>query len=88
MVPQCLTKERIKGGYHSAGATLQQDFGIEKPKIAVMGLNPHAGEGGLLGSEEVEQIAPAVKECWEQGVPLLWPFSCRWLLGQWYLPQV
>lgn len=81
VVPQCLTKERIKEAITQLERTLQQDFGIEKPKIAVMGLNPHAGEGGLLGSEEVEQIAPAVKECWEQGVLCFGPFPADGFWG-------
>lgn len=42
--------------------SLKEDFGIRKPKIAVMGLNPHAGDNGLLGKEEIEVIEPAIKQ--------------------------
>jgi len=42
--------------------SLKEDFGIRKPKIAVMGLNPHAGDNGLLGKEEIEIIEPAIKQ--------------------------
>lgn len=42
--------------------SLQKDFGIDKPKIAVLGLNPHAGDEGLIGSEEENIIKPAIKE--------------------------
>ena len=47
----------------STGAALQQDFGIAAPVLAVAGLNPHAGEAGGLGREEIEIIEPAVAEC-------------------------
>ena len=46
---------------------LKQDFGIGAPRIAVLSLNPHAGDGGLLGMEEQEIIIPAMKEMEEKG---------------------
>ncbi len=54
---------------------LLEKAGIERPKIAVAGLNPHAGEGGLFGSEEAEQIAPAVKELKARGVDACGPIA-------------
>ena len=51
-VPNLLTKEKIVSNLKSMNTTLIQDFGIRKPKIAVIGLNPHAGEEGMLGKEE------------------------------------
>lgn len=48
--------------------TALQRFGVERPRIAVAGLNPHAGEGGLFGREEIEHIAPAVAEARAQGI--------------------
>jgi len=56
-ITQSLIQTKIKTLHES----LVQDFGIDKPKIAVMGLNPHAGDYGLLGNEEAEVISPAIE---------------------------
>ena len=55
-------------------ATLQQDFGINKPRIAVLGLNPHAGENGLLGKEEQEILEPVIKEYRHKGALVYGPY--------------
>ena len=55
--------------------SLQKDFGIDKPKIAVLGLNPHAGDEGLIGKEEEEQIKPAVKEAKQNNILAFGPYS-------------
>lgn len=55
--------------------SLQRDFGIEHPRIQVAGLNPHAGEGGYLGREEIEIIIPALEELRSQGLQILGPCS-------------
>jgi 4-hydroxy-L-threonine phosphate dehydrogenase PdxA len=47
---------------------LIQDFCIQKPKIAILGLNPHAGDGGAIGNEEIEIIEPAIKELFDEGI--------------------
>ena len=56
-------------------ASLQKDFGIDKPKIAVLGLNPHAGDEGLIGNEEETIIKPAVKEAKQQNMLVFGPYS-------------
>ena len=48
--------------------TLQQDFGIDRPKIAVLGLNPHAGDQGAIGEEESTIIAPALSNCHKEKI--------------------
>jgi 4-hydroxythreonine-4-phosphate dehydrogenase len=53
---------------------LKGDFGIKKPKLAVLGLNPHAGENGLLGNEEIEIIQPVIKHFKEKGHLVVGPF--------------
>ncbi|MEG3618941.1 4-hydroxythreonine-4-phosphate dehydrogenase PdxA [Magnetovibrio sp. PR-2] len=53
---------------------LKRDFGIQNPTIAVAGLNPHAGEGGAMGREEIEIITPAVKTLQAQGINAMGPF--------------
>ncbi len=62
-----LTQEKIIKKINLLLKSLKDDFGIRKPKIAVLGLNPHAGEGGLLGGEEINVIQPAVNYCKEKG---------------------
>ena len=57
-----ISKEAIISKLKVINESLKKDFGITKPKIAVLGLNPHAGDDGLVGKEEIEIIKPAVKE--------------------------
>lgn len=76
-----VTKERIVSAIAELERTMKQDFGIEKPRVAVLGLNPHAGESGLLGREEVEVIAPAVQEAWEAGYHAFGPFAADGFWG-------
>ncbi len=66
-----LTVERINEIYDS----MRQDFGVVRPKVAVLALNPHAGDGGLLGAEEQEIIKPAIVEAYEAGVLAFGPFA-------------
>jgi 4-hydroxythreonine-4-phosphate dehydrogenase len=61
-VAQQITREAILSKLNIVHQSLMKDFGIEKPKIAVLGLNPHAGDEGLIGKEEEELIKPAIKE--------------------------
>jgi 4-hydroxythreonine-4-phosphate dehydrogenase len=55
-------------------AALRQDWGIDRPKIAVLGLNPHAGDGGVIGREEIDHILPAVKGALDEGILAFGPF--------------
>ncbi len=59
-VPALVTRERVLETLRAADRGLRRDLGVRSPRIAVAGLNPHAGEGGVLGREEAERIAPAV----------------------------
>ncbi|MEG2365920.1 MAG: 4-hydroxythreonine-4-phosphate dehydrogenase PdxA [Alistipes sp.] len=70
-----ITKDKIVKGLDTLRATLRQDFGIVEPRIAVLSLNPHAGDGGLLGSEEQEIIRPAIVEAAGKGVLAFGPFA-------------
>lgn len=60
---------------------LTKDFGIRKPKIAVLGLNPHNGDGGVLGTEEQEFIAPAIKKAKEDGILVFGPYAADGFFG-------
>jgi len=61
-VAQSITRDAVLSKLNILHQSLMKDFGIEKPKIAVLGLNPHAGDDGLVGKEEEEIIKPALKE--------------------------
>ncbi|MDR3272826.1 MAG: 4-hydroxythreonine-4-phosphate dehydrogenase PdxA [Flavobacteriaceae bacterium] len=63
-----LSGKLIKNKIRDLNNTLIRDFCIEKPKIAVLGLNPHAGDHGLTGREEIEIIEPVIKECFDEGI--------------------
>ena len=65
-VTPLITKEAIISKLQLINQSLKKDFGITKPKIAVLSLNPHAGDEGLLGKEEEEIIKPAIKEAKQQ----------------------
>ena len=69
-----ITKERILKKLGILHHTLVKDFGIDKPRIAVLGLNPHAGDEGLIGKEEEEIITPAIKEA-KQNMLVFGPYS-------------
>ena len=74
-VADVLTPELIVSKLEIMNASLKSDFSREKPKIAVLGLNPHAGDGGSLGREEIEIIAPAVEAANQAGIMTFGPFS-------------
>ena len=80
-VPQQITKERVGEKIRTLHKTLQMDFGIERPLIAVLGLNPHAGDDGVLGSEEDEIIRPAIVEAKKKGILVMGPFAADGLFG-------
>jgi 4-hydroxythreonine-4-phosphate dehydrogenase len=61
--------------------TLILDFGIRKPRIAVLGLNPHAGDNSLLGTEEAEIISPAILQCQKEGIMAFGPFPADGFFG-------
>jgi 4-hydroxythreonine-4-phosphate dehydrogenase len=70
-----ISKDTILRKLSILNGSLKKDFGIEKPKIAVLGLNPHAGDEGLIGKEEETIIKPAIKEAKQNGLVVTGPFS-------------
>ncbi len=74
-VAQHITKEKILSKLQILNKSLQRDFGIDKPRIAVLGLNPHAGDEGLIGKEEENIIKPAIKEAKNSGMLVIGPYS-------------
>lgn len=74
-VPESLSTDLILKKLRIMNSSLQRDFGIVAPKIAVLGLNPHCGDGGLLGDEEQSVILPAVKAANDEGILAFGPYS-------------
>ncbi|MBQ2531806.1 MAG: 4-hydroxythreonine-4-phosphate dehydrogenase PdxA, partial [Bacteroidales bacterium] len=74
-VPGAITSEKIVRKLRLMSDSLKRDFGVVEPKIAVLGLNPHCGDGGLLGDEEERIILPAVKEANAEGILAFGPYS-------------
>lgn len=83
-VVKSITKEKIIKKLALMKASLERDFGVDAPRIAVLGLNPHCGDGGLLGDEERQIILPAVKEANEQGILAFGPYSPDGFFGTSY----
>jgi 4-hydroxythreonine-4-phosphate dehydrogenase len=76
-----LTKDLIISKISKIEKTLRQDFGVGKPRIAVLGLNPHAGEDGLLGQEENNIIKPAIEELKNKGWLIYGPYPADGFFG-------
>ena len=72
-VPAALTQELIVETARVVDAALRRDFGLARPRLAAAGLNPHAGEGGAIGREEVETIAPALARLSAEGIDIAGP---------------
>ena len=72
-VPSLITIERIVNAGLVTAQALKRDFGLTAPRLAVAGLNPHAGEGGALGSEEIAVVGPAVRALVDLGVDAIGP---------------
>ncbi len=80
-VPKSITKELIMDKLRILNKSLIEDFGIRKPRIAVLGLNPHAGDGGVLGKEEQETIIPAINQANDEGILALGPYPSDGFFG-------
>jgi len=72
-VSAAITQKNIKQTLHIVNTSLKKQFGIQQPRIAVCGLNPHAGENGHLGSEEIDIIIPVIKQLKKEGMSLNGP---------------
>lgn len=80
-VAAALTKDKVVKHGTLLSESLARDFGIASPRIAVLGLNPHAGDNGLIGEEEKTTIIPAVRALQEQGVHAHGPFGADGFFG-------
>ena len=82
MIPSLITADMIMDKVRIIDMALRRDFGLSNPHIAVAGLNPHAGEGGAIGREEIEIIAPAIAELAMEGINISGPFSADTLFHE------
>lgn len=80
-IPAQITEDRIIAKLTMLNKSLQRDFGMDKPRIAVLALNPHAGDAGLLGKEEQEIILPALEKAKEQGIWSFGPYAADGFFG-------
>lgn len=74
-VPKALTEAKLRRVIEITAAALRRDFGLSDPRIAVAGLNPHAGEGGAMGQEEITMISPLIAQMQAEGHRITGPWS-------------
>ncbi len=80
-VAKHLTEKLITQKIETVKKTLIQDFGINKPKIAVLALNPHAGDNGVIGKEDDEILRPTLKKLFEKGTLVFGPYAADGFFG-------
>ena len=80
-VAETITPELIKEKVEVMHASLKQDFGINKPKIAILGLNPHCGDNGIIGKEDDEITRPTINEIKETGKLIFGPYAADGFFG-------
>lgn len=80
-VAQAINKENIIQKLHTFNESLMRDFGIQNPRIAVLALNPHSGDNGLLGNEEKDIIAPAIQEASDNHIMCFGPYAADGFFG-------
>ena len=80
-VAEAITTERIVAKAKLLHQSLLRDFGVQEPRIAILGLNPHAGDGGTLGSEDKDRILPAVRKLVDEGIGAMGPYPADGFFG-------
>ena len=85
-VAQAITPELIKKKVANMKTSLQHDFGIAKPKIALLGINPHTGDNGVIGEEDDTVLRPTLKEIYTKGTMVFGPYAADSFFGT-DLPQ-
>jgi len=80
-VVPALSQQLIERKIRQFDKSLRKDFGVVKPLLAVMGLNPHSGDGGIIGTEEEEMIEPAIAACKESGIQVMGPYGTDGFFG-------
>jgi 4-hydroxy-L-threonine phosphate dehydrogenase PdxA len=80
-IAKAITPEKVESKVLLMEQSLRKDFGISKPKIAVLGLNPHAGDGGIIGREEEDILKPLITALRSKGKLIFGPYPADGLFG-------
>ena len=80
-VSESISVDKILQKIKAMNKSLKEDFGIDKPKIAVLGINPHSGDNGLIGNEEKDIIIPAIKKAFDEKLVVMGPYSADGFFG-------
>ena len=80
-ISKAITKEAILEKLRVLNSSLKKDFGIRKPRIAVFGLNPHCGDNGVIGNEEIETIIPAIDIAKKERIAAFGPYPADGFFG-------
>ena len=80
-IPTAITPELLEEKIALLNNSMKEDFNIDAPKIAVLSLNPHSGDNGLLGSEEIEVISPTIRKMNDSGIFCYGPFAADGFMG-------
>ena len=80
-VSSAITEDKICTAIESLCESLRMDFGVQHPRIAVLSINPHAGDDGVIGNEEIDVIIPAIKKCKKNGIMAFGPLPADGLFG-------
>lgn len=80
-VASAITKELVEEKLTILDCSLKRDFLIDNPRIAVLSLNPHCGDGGVIGNEEIEIIAPTIEEMFKKGIRCFGPYAADGFFG-------
>ncbi|MCB9171110.1 MAG: 4-hydroxythreonine-4-phosphate dehydrogenase PdxA [Flavobacteriales bacterium] len=80
-VAQAVTTEKVLAKSRLLHQSLQRDLALASPRIALLGLNPHAGDGGTLGTEDREKVLPAVRQLQTEGILAMGPYSADGFFG-------
>ena len=80
-VTDSITSDYVKNKVNSLNETLMRDFQIERPKIAVLSIDPHAGDGGVIAQNDKKIMVPAIKKAYDSGILVYGPFSADSFFG-------
>ena len=87
-VPKAITRDRVRATLRIVATDLERHFGLDSPRIGVLGLNPHAGESGHLGREEIEVIRPVIEELSRDGIDVRGPIPADTAFAPQFLSSV
>ncbi len=76
-----ITKQNVEAKLKILNEALKQDFAIDNPRIAVLSLNPHCGDNGVIGTEEQEVIIPVIEDCFKKGIRCFGPYAADGFFG-------